>query len=60
VEDGGHIAAEEQQGRVREVHHLCGLEDDDETERDERVYGAETQPVDEQFQQPGHETSSPR
>lgn len=54
VEHGGDVAARQQQGRVREVDDLGGLEDDDEPERDECVDRADRQAAEEEFDERGH------
>ncbi|GAA3207616.1 hypothetical protein GCM10020256_03380 [Streptomyces thermocoprophilus] len=59
VEDGGEVAAEQQQGPLREVDDAGGLEDDDETEGDQGVDGAEGEPVDEVVDERAHAAPSP-
>jgi hypothetical protein len=45
----------EQERAVGEVHHLGGLEDDDEPEGDQRIDEAEREPREQQLQKQRHE-----
>ncbi len=60
VQDGGQVAAQQQQRAVGEVHDPGHGEHDDEPDGDQRVHRAEGQPVDEDVRDAAHLGSSGR
>ncbi len=58
VQDGGEVAAEQEQGAVGEVQDARRLEDDDEAECDQGVDRAEREPAQQVVEQTGHAAPS--
>lgn len=60
VQPGDDIGPGQQKCPVGEVHHFGGLEDDDETKRDQGVDESERKPGEQQLQKSGHDGGSGR